>query len=309
MPRRFDTISFLSDYGTTDEFVGVVKSVIRSIAPEATVVDITHEVAPYDVKGGSLTLARSVQYLCPGVVLAVVDPGVGTARRAVAVEVGDGESYLVGPDNGLLAPAVGLVGGATRAVELTNPEYQLPAPGATFAGRDVFGPAAAYLCAGVPFDELGPSVDPAALLPGVVPLPHEEDGNLAGQVLWVDHYGNCQLNVDPDQIAEWGDRVQLRWAGSRPGVRTGRRVTTFDDLRTGEIGLVTDSYGLVSVALARASAADLLDVTAGDEIVLIPMDDEPESAPDAAGSDAAGSDAAASGNGVTVAVTLDRKPR
>jgi S-adenosylmethionine hydrolase len=295
MPRRFDTISFLSDYGTSDEFVGVVKSVIRSIAPEATVVDITHDVSPYDVKGGSLTLARSVQYLCPGVVLAVVDPGVGTARKAVAVEVGEGESYLVGPDNGLLAPAVGLVGGATRAVELTNPEYQLPAPGATFAGRDVFGPAAAYLCAGVPLDELGPAVDPALLLPGVVPLPHEEDGNLAGQILWVDRYGNCQLNVDPEQIGDWGEKVQLRWAGSRPGVRTGRRVTAFDELRTGEIGLVIDSYGLVSVALARASAADLLELTAGDEVVLVPMDDdEPEGA---------------SGNGASVSVSLERKPR
>ena len=302
MSRRFDTISFLSDYGTSDEFVGVVKSVIRSIAPEATVVDITHDVPPYDVKAGSLTLARSVQYLCPGVVLAVVDPGVGTARRAVAIEVGDGESYLVGPDNGLLAPAVGLVGGATRAVELTNTDYQLPAPGATFAGRDVFGPAAAHLCAGVPLDELGPEVDPAVLLPGVVPLPHDEAGALAGQVLWVDRYGNCQLNVDPDQIAEWGERLEVRWAGPRPGVRTGRRVTAFDELRTGEVGLVTDSYGLVAVALARASAADLLELTTGDEVVLAPLDDEDEREDEADGSQARG-------NGVSVPVTLERKIR
>jgi S-adenosylmethionine hydrolase len=302
MSRRFDTISFLSDYGTSDEFVGVVKSVIRSIAPEATVVDITHDVPPYDVKAGSLTLARSVQYLCPGVVLAVVDPGVGTARRAVAIEVGDGESYLVGPDNGLLAPAVGLVGGATRAVELTNAEYQLPAPGATFAGRDVFGPAAAHLCAGVPLDELGPEVDPAALLPGVVPLPHDEGGGLAGQVLWVDRFGNCQLNVDPDQIAEWGERLQVRWAGPRPGVRTGRRVTTFDELRTGEVGLVTDSYGLVAVALARASAADLLELTTGDEVVLAPLDEQDEH-------DEQHERAEVRDNGVSVPVTLERKSR
>jgi S-adenosylmethionine hydrolase len=303
MSRRFDTISFLSDYGTSDEFVGVVKSVIRSIAPEATVVDITHEVPPYDVKAGSLTLARSVQYLCPGVVLAVVDPGVGTARRAVAIEVGDGESYLVGPDNGLLAPAVGLVGGATRAVELTNAEYQLPAPGATFAGRDVFAPAAAHLCAGVPLDELGPAVDPADLLPGVVPLPHDEDGALAGQVLWIDRFGNCQLNVDPDQIAEWGERLQVRWAGPRPGVRTGRRVGAFDELRTGEIGLVIDSYGLVAVALARASAADLLELTTGDEVVLARLDEHEDEVDEAEGRDRT------RGNGVTVPVTLERKSR
>ena len=107
MTLRYDTISFLSDYGLSDEFVGVVKSVIRSIAPEVVVVDITHQVAPHDVRAGGLALARSAQYMVPGVVLAVVDPGVGGDRRAVAVEVGDGASVLVGPDNGLLAPAVG----------------------------------------------------------------------------------------------------------------------------------------------------------------------------------------------------------
>ena len=120
MAARFDTITFLSDYGTGDEFVGVVKSVIRQIAPHVTVVDLTHEVPAYDVRAGSLTLSRSAQYLCPGVVLAVVDPGVGTERRAIAVEVGGGQSYLVGPDNGLLAGAVAMCGGATAAVELTN---------------------------------------------------------------------------------------------------------------------------------------------------------------------------------------------
>src|SRR3954471_8221861 len=116
MGRHHDTVSFLSDYGLTDEFVGVVKSVIRSIAPTTTVIDISHQIPRHDVRTGSLTLVRAVQYLAPGVVLAVVDPGVGTDRRAVAVEVGDGEAVFVGPDNGLLASAVSMVGGATRAV-------------------------------------------------------------------------------------------------------------------------------------------------------------------------------------------------
>ena len=294
MSERFDTISFLSDYGTTDEFVGVVKSVIRSIAPHVTVVDITHEVPPYSVKSGSLTLARSVQYLCPGVVLAVVDPGVGTARRAVAIEVGDGESYLIGPDNGLLAPAVGLVGGATSAVELANEEYQLAAPGATFAGRDVFAPAAAYLCAGVPLDELGPSIDTASLLPGVIPLPREEGGALVGQILWVDHYGNCQLNLDPDQLDGWDDRIQLRWSGPPAGVRSVSRATSFEELGKAQVGLVVDSYGLLAVARAQGSAAELLDLAVGDEVALIPLDpDEPDS-PEPADS---------------VPVTLERKTR
>jgi S-adenosyl-L-methionine hydrolase (adenosine-forming) len=293
---RFDTISFLSDYGTTDEFVGVVKSVIRSIEPQVTVVDITHDIQPYDVKAGALTLARSVQYLCPGVVLAVVDPGVGTDRRAVAIEVGDGQSYLVGPDNGLLASAVGMVGGATAAVELTNPEYRLASPGPTFDGRDVFGPAAAHLCAGVPLEALGPGVDPGELVPGLVPLPRDEDGAIVGEVLWVDRYGNCQLNIDPDQVSSWGDRVQLRWsppagaaagAGKAEGTRTARRVRAFDELGSGQVGLVVDSYGLLAVTLSRASAADALHIAAGDELALVPLGDE--GAPE--GDDSAGNGA------------------
>src|SRR5437868_6539817 len=163
----YDTVTFLSDYGLADEFVGVVKSVIRSIAPEVTVIDLTHDIDPHDVRGGGLALARSAQYLVPGVVLAVVDPGVATTRRAIAVEVGDGQSVLVGPDNGLLAPAVAMVGGAGRAVVLNNNEYHLPAPGPTFAGRDVFAPVAAYLCTGVDLAELGELVDPISLMPGL----------------------------------------------------------------------------------------------------------------------------------------------
>lgn len=284
MPPRFDTISFLSDYGTSDEFVGVVKSVIRSISPETAVVDITHDIRPYDIKGGALTLARSVQYLCPGVVLAVVDPGVGTDRRAVAIEVGGGQSYLVGPDNGLLASAVGLVGGATDAVELTAAEYQLPAPGPTFAGRDVFAPAAAHLCAGVPLEALGRRVDPAELVPGIVPLPRDEDGAIVGEILWVDRYGNCQLNVDPDAIASWGDRVQLRWTRPREGVRTAVRAASYDDLGRGQIGLVVDSYGLLAVSVPRSSAAEALGLAAGDELSLVPLGDEPDEPAPAASS-------------------------
>ena len=278
MPEpRFDTISFLSDYGTADEFVGVVKSVVRSFAPHVTVLDITHEVPPYDVRAGSLTLARAVPYLCPGVVLAVVDPGVGGERRAVAIEVGGGQSYLVGPDNGLLAAAVGLVGGATDAVELNDIDYHLDAPGATFAGRDIFGPVAAHLCNGVPLLDLGERVDPITLLPGVIPLSREEEGTVVGQVFWVDRYGNCQLNIDPLQIAGWGDRVQVRWSRPQPGSRTARRAASFDELGDGQVGLVTDSYGLLAIAVPKGSAAEVLDLATNDEIVLVPLDDdEPE---------------------------------
>ncbi|HYF46805.1 MAG TPA: SAM-dependent chlorinase/fluorinase, partial [Acidimicrobiales bacterium] len=232
---RFSTISFLSDYGTDDEFVGVVKSVIRSIEPSVTVVDITHAIPPHDVRAGSLALARAAQYLVPGVVLAVVDPGVGTERRAVAVEVGQGQSILVGPDNGLLAAAVGMVGGADRVVELTNDDYHLPSPGATFDGRDVFGPAAAHLCAGVDLEELGDPIDPLTLQPGMIPLPFDEGDTIAAQVLWVDRFGNAQLNVDPDDVDGWGERIGLRWGDGES--RTARRANTYGDLTPSDIGL------------------------------------------------------------------------
>jgi S-adenosylmethionine hydrolase len=274
MAPRYDTISFLSDYGHDDEFVGVVKSVIRSIAPDATVIDITHQVAPYDVRGGSLTLARSAQYLCPGVVIAVVDPGVGGERRSIAVEVGDGISVLIGPDNGLLAPAVGLVGGASRAVELTNDDYQLAAPGPTFAGRDIFAPAAAYLCQGIDLLELGNAIDPAGLLPGVMPLSHiDDDGALAAEVLWIDRYGNAQLNVDPDDVATFGERMRLRVAG---GSRTARRAATYHEIGPGEVGLVIDSYGLLSIVADRRSAAAELGLEAGTALHLEAFDDSQE---------------------------------
>lgn len=263
MALRYDTVTFLSDYGTVDEFVGVVHSVIRSIAPDVTIVDLTHDVPAYDVRAGGLALARSAQYLCPGIVLAVVDPGVGSERRPVAVEVGDGASVLIGPDNGLLAPAVALCGGATRAVVLDNTEYQLPAPGPTFAGRDVFAPAAAHLAAGTPLDAVGTVVDVASLLPGVLPITYEEEGALVGEVLWVDRYGNAQLNIDPDEIESFGERVRLRFGDD---VRTARRVGAFTDVGPGEIGLVIDSYGLLAIVVDRHSAASELGLHTSTEV-------------------------------------------
>ena len=269
--RLHRTISFLSDYGLVDEFVGVVHSVLRSIAPHAAVVYITHGIPRHDVLCGSITLERAVDGFPPGTVhLAVVDPGVGTDRRAIAVEVGDGQSFLVGPDNGLLAPAVSMVGGADRAVSLTNDEYQLAAPGPTFAGRDVFAPAAAHLASGVDLYELGDPVDPMSLLPGVLPVPSETDDGLAAEVLWVDTYGNVQLNVGPDDIEGWGERVGLRWGDNR---RTARRVDAYELLNGGDVGLVVDSYGLEAVVVPRGSAAATLGLAAGDEVHLVRYDD------------------------------------
>ncbi len=271
----FDTVWFLSDYGLEDEFVGVVKAVIRAIAPHVTVGDVTHQIAPHDTRAGALALARSMQYLTltPAVVLAVVDPGVGSDRRAVAVEAGsvggDGEggpmAVLVGPDNGLLASAVAMVGGARRAVSLTNDDYHLPAPGATFAGRDVFAPAAAHICAGVDLAELGEPIDPITLLPGILPLSRQEDGAVTGEILWVDRFGNAQLNVDPDDLLLMEDPLVVRFGEQ---TRTAVRVRSYSELRTGQIGLVTDSYGLISISLDRHSAADELRLHAGDGVTI-----------------------------------------
>jgi S-adenosylmethionine hydrolase len=231
------------------------------------------------------------------VVLAIVDPGVGTDRRAIAVEVGGGQSFLVGPDNGLLAPAVSMVGGADRAVVLTNADYQLAAPGPTFAGRDVFAPAAAHLCNGVDLYDLGEPVDPVSLLPGVLPVSSEVPDGLAAEVLWVDRFGNAQLNVDPDDVAGWGDRIGLRWdGGGSPMSRTARRADTYGDLGPSDIGLVVDSYGLLSVCVVRGSAAAKLDLDAGHEIRLVRFDDD-------GGDGGAPADAA----GVTSAVELRRR--
>jgi S-adenosyl-L-methionine hydrolase (adenosine-forming) len=272
----FEHVWFLSDYGLEDEFVGVVKAVVRAIAPHATVGDVTHSIPPHDIRAGALALARSMQYLtlAPSVVLAVVDPGVGSDRRAVAVEAGgangDGPAaILVGPDNGLLAPAVAMAGGARRAVSLTNEDYHLPAPGPTFAGRDVFAPVAAHLCAGVGLTELGELIDPITLLPGIMPLSRQEEGAVTGEVLWVDRFGNIQLNVDPDDLLLMDDPLVLI---SGDKTRKAVRVRSYSDLRSGQIGLVTDSYGLVSIALDRRSASEELRIATGDSVTIKPAE-------------------------------------
>jgi S-adenosylmethionine hydrolase len=274
MVAAFDTVSFLSDYGHSDEFVGVVKGVIRDLARHVTIIDLTHDIPPHDVRAGSLALARAIQYVPGGVVLAVVDPGVGTDRRAVAVEVAGGRGVLVGPDNGLLAPAVAMAGGADRAVVLDRTEYHLDEPSATFHGRDVFAPVAAHLCNGVPLDVVGEALDPATLLPGIVPLPREEGGALVCEVLWVDRFGNAQLNVGPEDLSALGEHIRLAWDGGEQS-RVATRATTYDDITPGAVGLVVDSYGLWSVCLARRSAADELGLGAGDLVTLTSVGEAP----------------------------------
>ena len=264
-------VSFLSDYGHADEFVGVCKSVMLSLVPDLQIIDITHDLPPHDVRAGALTLVRAAQYLPDGgIVLAVVDPGVGTDRRLVGVEVEHG--LLLGPDNGLLAPAVAILGGAQRVVSLTSTEHQLPAPGPTFAGRDILAPAAAHVAAGVDLSELGEDVDAAGLVPGLVSLPqHDEGGAIRGEVWWIDRFGNCQLNVDPDELrahgAEPGETVEVRFGDQARAVRW---VHTYADAKPAELVLLVDSYGLASLALDRGSAAAECKLSPGSGVTIVP---------------------------------------
>lgn len=248
-------VSFLSDFGREDEFVGVVHGVIARIAPEVRVLDIGHDFAPGNIRGGALALLRAIQYLPQGVALAVIDPGVGTSRRAIAARTDWG--YFVGPDNGLLAPAVAMVGGADSIRELSNPELRLPAEGATFHGRDIFAPAAAVLASQqAGFEDLGPEVDPASVTPLMIPLVEPEAGGLVGEVLWVDRFGNCQTNVTPDDLdaagLEPGDDVTMRIGGGEFRIPW---VAAYGDVEPGEGLIHVDSYGQVAIAV-RGGRAD-----------------------------------------------------
>ena len=289
MGRRFDTISFLSDLGVVDEHVGVVKAVVRDLAPHAQVIDLTLHIAPYDVRAGSLALARAVTYLPAGVVLAVVDAG---ERRAVAVEVADGKGVLVGPDNGLLAAAAAMVGGAGRTAVLDRDEFHLVSAGGTLAVRDVFAPIAAHLCNGIDLADLGRLVDAESLLPGVVPLPRGLDAlddvdqvngpaakvGVRAEVLWIDHNGNCQLNIGLDDVAPWGlaegTRLQIT-AGEQ--TRSALRVGRAGSLGPGAVGLLVDGSGLLTLVLDRRSAADELSLAAADQVTVRPLDEAADS--------------------------------
>lgn len=290
---------FLSDYGLADEFVGVVHAVLGRLAPGVPVVDLTHGVAPFDVAAGAAALARCAPFLGDGVVVAVVDPGVGTDRCSVAVEVdpgGGGPRWLVGPDNGLLLPAADALGGA-RGVVVLDPA-RLPAaavrpataPATTFDGRDVFAPAAAHLVTGGDPGLLGEPADAASLAPAPVPPPGgapvergERGASLATSVVGVDRFGNVQLAAAAPALVALGlglgDRVSVtvvpeREAGGAATVGTGPDgphvaalpatvVQAFAECPAGGLGLLVDAAGHLALVADRAPAADRLAVGGG----------------------------------------------
>lgn len=263
-------ITFLSDFGLEDEFVGVVHGVIAKIAPDERVVDLTHQIPAGDVRAGALSLLRAIQYLPEGVVLAVVDPGVGTSRRAIAVESPWG--YFVGPDNGLLAPAVAMMGGASRVVSLEDPRFILPAAGASFDGRDRFGPAAAVLASGqAKLEDLGPLVSGGALTPMLLPLAEVEGDGVRGEVWWIDRFGNAQTNLGPDDLVALGlspgDSVSVEIGATPYEIPW---VVAYGDVDFGEILLHVDSSGLIAFAVREGRAADRMQLGGKTQVVVRP---------------------------------------
>lgn len=282
--ERFDTVTLLTDLGNGSEQAGVVRATIHEIAPDVTVIDLTHDIAPFDVRGGSLALARAAVYLNNGVIIAAVDPGAGPGRRLIGVEVAEGRGIFLGPDNGLLAPAVAITGGAERAVVLDRQDLQLLSPGEVFAARDVLAPVAAALCIGADLFEVGTPVDPGTLLPGVVPIAREENGGLACEVLWVDRFGNCQLNIGPEDLeSTWGSGVERLRVTFGDVTRNVPVVRGFSDLGVGGLGLVIDSAGLLCLAVERGSASRDLPLGEGDQVVVHRVPVHPGEGPDGDG--------------------------
>jgi S-adenosyl-L-methionine hydrolase (adenosine-forming) len=256
-------ITFLSDFGLADDYVGTCHAVMKRIAPGAQIIDLTHGIRPQEVLHGALVLANSLPYAPAGVHLAIVDPGVGSGRRALALEAGEGRRF-VGPDNGLLLPAAERLGGIRAAHELTNPEYALTPVSATFHGRDVFAPAAAHLALGLPLAQLGPPIDPEALVRLDVPAPELSGDRIRATCLDVDRFGNVQLNLGREQLEALGivpgRRLRLTAGGAEEDAVA---VRTFGDAERGRLILYEDSSRNISLAVNSGNAARRLGVEAG----------------------------------------------
>jgi S-adenosyl-L-methionine hydrolase (adenosine-forming) len=261
-------ITLTTDFGLTDGFVGVMKGVILSINPEAQCTDITHDVPRQNIRQGAFMLANSVPYFPRASIhVCVVDPGVGSTRRAIAVEVG--ETVFVGPDNGVLSLATEALkaqtpGAKPRAFHLNNPRYWLPRVSTTFHGRDVFSPCAAHLSRGVPLEDMGVSADDWISLSEAEPI-RRKDGSLLGHVIYVDRYGNIVTDITEEALSEFGTRdVCVAIAGREiHGL-----VRTYSDVEPEEFAALIGSPWKLEIAQREANAAEALGVFVGDELVV-----------------------------------------
>ena len=269
--KKRDFVTFLSDYGLEDEFVGVCHAVMLRIAPHLRVIDVHHNILRQDIRHGAVVLLQSIPYLPESVHLAVVDPSVGSERRALAIETGRGETF-VGPDNGLLVPAAEASGGIKRAFEITDKRFLVTPVSRTFQGRDVFAPAAAHIAAGVDPAEIGAAVPIEELVRLEIPEAWVHDDHLHAEVLQVDRFGNLQLNLSREHLGKVsiarGDKLEVRVEGHRLQVPFGE---TFADVGAGEFVLIEDSYHYVSVAVNKGDAAARLRARPGATAIVGPL--------------------------------------
>jgi S-adenosylmethionine hydrolase len=263
-------IVLVTDYGLQDEFVGVCHGVIARIAPDARVIDLTHAIPRQDVFRGAVVLSRATSYMpTDSVYCAVVDPGVGSERRSIAVATASGD-LLVGPDNGVLSLAWDALGGARAAHELTAPEVQLQPVSRTFHGRDVFAPTAAHLASGTPLHAVGPPMDVTSLRSLELPGPMVAPGAIGARVMGVDGFGNVQLNVTGQHLEDSGIGRRLVVRGHPVPV-----VDIFVDLPEHGLGAIVDSQGYVALIVNRGSAAEALGLSEGSSVVLEGYSDGP----------------------------------
>ena len=263
-------VTLLTDYGRDDEFVGVCHGVIRRLNPGVEIVDITHGIPRHSVRQGAVVMRNTLPYLPTGVHMAVVDPEVGTERRAVALRCAD-RNLLVGPDNGLLSLAWEVAGGVEEAVDVSRSRHRLEPVSATFHGRDVFSPVAASLAAGEPIAEAGEPLDPDELARVELPLARREGDSLVAHAVSVDGFGNVSLNATHDDLAHTGlslgREVELEARGER---FLARFASTFADVKPGELILYEDAYRSLAIALNRGDAATILGVRLDDEVRVSP---------------------------------------
>ena len=265
-------VCFLSDFGLADDFVGTCKGVMLRIASGLPIVDLTHAVPGFAVEAGAEILQHATRYMpADAVYLAVVDPGVGTGRRELALRT-EGGALLVGPDNGLLVPAAESLGGVSEAVALIDERYHVKPISNTFHGRDVFAPVAAYLASGAELTELGEAVDPSSLVrldpPGA--LSNAGEG-LVARIIAIDRFGNARLSVAQDESRlEYGDDLKVDVGDGRMSVRY---VETFGSAKAGELVLVPDSHWRLSLAINKGNAAHALALRVGGEARLIHSQD------------------------------------
>jgi len=270
-------ICFLSDFGLADDFVGTCKGVMLGVAPGLTIVDLTHDVPGFAVKAGAEILEHATRYMpTDSVYLAIVDPGVGTKRQALALRT-DRDALLVGPDNGLLVRAADALGGVAEAVVLDNPDYHVHPVSNTFHGRDVFAPAAAHLAAGTALAQLGKSVAPASL----VRLEGSEDSGNSGEtleagIISIDRFGNARLSLAyEDSGLKYGDWLRIDAGDGQMSVKY---VETFGSSKAGELVLVPDSHWRLSLSINTGNASQALALKLGDRVRLLRT-----GGPDAAG--------------------------